>query len=79
MDKIKKRAKRFTSEKCAYFRANNNISEFGYTFQELLIINKVQFELSLAFKHSLNSVIKQAIGIIVIITRFIIYEARLLY
>jgi hypothetical protein len=41
LNKIKKRAKRLTSKKCIYFRANNSISEFGYTFQELLIINNI--------------------------------------
>ena len=79
LNKIKKRAKQLTGEKCAYFRANNSTSEFGYTFQELLVVNRIQFEPSPAFKHSLNSVIKRAIGIIAIIIRSIIYEARLLY
>ena len=32
LDKIKKRAKRSTSKKCAYFKADNSTSEFGYTF-----------------------------------------------
>jgi len=79
LNKIKKRAERSTGEKCAYFRADNGTSEFGYTFQELLVVNKIQFEPSPAFKHSLNSVIERAIGIIAIIARSIIYEARLLY
>jgi len=79
LDEIKKRAERLTSEKCAYFKANNSTSEFGYTFQESLVINSVQFEPSPAFKHSLNGIIEQAIGIIAIIARSIIYEARLLY
>ena len=67
LDKIKKCAKQSTGEKCAYFRANNSTSEFGYTFQESLIVNSIQFELSPAFKYLLNSVIEQAIGIIAII------------
>ena len=79
MDKIKKCAKQSTSEKCIYFKANNSTSKFGYIFQELLVVNRVQFELSLAFKHSLNGVIKQAIRIIAVIARSIIYKARLLY
>jgi hypothetical protein len=58
LDEIKKRAKRLTNKKCVYFKANNSISEFGYTFQESLIINSVQFELSLAYKHLLNRVIE---------------------
>ena len=45
----------------------------------MLVINKVQFKLSLAYKHSLNRIIKQAISIIAIIARSIIYKARLLY
>jgi hypothetical protein len=79
LDKIKKRAKRLTSKKCIYFKADNSTGEFGYTFQESLIINSVQFELSLAYKHSLNRVIERAIGIIAVIARSIIYEAKLLY
>jgi hypothetical protein len=79
LNKIKKRAKRLTSKKCIYFKANNSTGEFGYTFQESLIINNVQFELSLAYKHSLNKVIERAISIIAIIARLIIYEAKLLY
>jgi len=79
LDKIKKRANRSTGKKCAYFRANNSTSEFGYTFQESLVINSVQFEPSPAFKHLLNSIIERAIGIIAIIAQLIIYEARLLY
>ena len=79
LDKIRKRAEQLTGEKCAYFRANNSISEFGYIFQESLIVDKIQFEPSPAFKHLLNGIIEQAIGIIAIIARFIIYEARLLY
>jgi len=79
LDEIRKRAERSTGEKCAYFRANNSTSEFGYIFQESLVINRIQFEPSPAFKHSLNGVIKRAIGIIAIIARFIIYEARLPY
>jgi hypothetical protein len=79
LDKIKKRAKRLTSEKCIYFRANNSTGEFGYTFQESLIINSVQFELSLAYKHSLNGVIERAISIIAVIARSIMYKAKLLY
>ena len=79
LNEIRKRAKRSTGEKCAYFRANNSTSEFGYIFQESLVINRIQFEPSPAFKHLFNSVIERAIGIIAIITRFIIYEARLLY
>jgi hypothetical protein len=79
LDKIRKRAKRLTSKKCIYFRVDNSTSEFGYTFQELLIINSIQFELSLAYKYSLNRVIERAIGIIAVIVRLIIYEAKLLY
>jgi hypothetical protein len=79
LDKIKKRAKRLTSKKCIYFKADNSTGEFGYTFQELLVINSVQFELSPAFKHLLNSVIERAIGIIAIIAQLIIYEAKLPY
>jgi hypothetical protein len=79
LDKIKKRAKRLTSKKCIYFKANNSTSEFGYTFQELLIINSIQFEPSLAYKHSLNKVIERAIKIIAVIVRSIIYKAKLLY
>jgi hypothetical protein len=79
LDKIRKRAKRLTSKKCIYFRANNSTGEFGYTFQESLIINSVQFKLSLAYKHSLNRVIERAIRIIAVIVRLIIYEAKLLY
>jgi hypothetical protein len=79
LDKIKKRAKRLISKKCIYFKADNSISEFGYTFQESLIINSIQFEPSLIYKHSLNRVIEQAIGIIVVIIRSIIYKAKLLY
>jgi hypothetical protein len=41
LDKIRKRAKRLTSEKCIYFRVDNSIGEFGYTFQESLIINSI--------------------------------------
>jgi hypothetical protein len=69
LNEIRKRAK----------RANNGISEFGYTFQELLIINSIQFKPSLIYKHSLNRVIKQVIRIIVVIIRLIIYKAKLLY
>ena len=79
LNKIRKRAKRLTSKKCIYFRANNSTSEFGYTFQELLVVNSIQFELSPAFKHLLNGVIERAIGIIAIIARLIIYKARLLF
>jgi hypothetical protein len=79
LNKIRKRAKRLTSKKCIYFKANNSTSEFGYTFQESLIINSVQFEPSLIYKHSLNRVIERAIGIIAIIIRSIIYKAKLLY
>ena len=79
LNEIRKRAKQLTGEKCAYFRANNSTSEFGYTFQELLVVNRIQFEPSPAFKHLLNSIIKRAIRIIAIIARSIIYEARLLY
>ena len=79
LDEIRKRAERSTGEKCAYFRADNGTSEFGYTFQESLVVDSVQFELSPAFKHLLNSIIEQAIGIIAIIARLIIYKARLLY
>jgi hypothetical protein len=79
LDKIKKRAKRLTSKKYIYFKANNSTGEFGYTFQELLIINSVQFKLSLAYKYLLNGVIERAIGIIAVIVRLIIYEAKLLY
>ena len=79
LDEIRKRAEQSTGEKCAYFRANNSISEFGYTFQESLVVNSIQFEPSPAFKYSLNSVIERAIGIIAIIARSIMYKARLLY
>jgi hypothetical protein len=79
LNKIKKRAKRLTSKKCIYFKANNSTGEFGYTFQESLIINNIQFEPSLTYKHSLNRVIEQAISIIVVIARLIIYKAKLLY
>ena len=79
LNKIKKRAKRLTSEKCIYFKADNSTSKFGYTFQESLIINSIQFELSLAYKYSLNRVIERAIRIIVVIVRLIIYKAKLLY
>ena len=79
LNEIRKRAEQLTGEKCAYFRANNSTSEFGYTFQESLVINSVQFEPSPAFKHLLNSVIKRAIGIIAIIAQLIVYKARLLY
>jgi hypothetical protein len=79
LNKIKKRAKRLTSKKCIYFKANNSTGEFGYTFQESLIINSIQFEPSLTYKHSLNRVIEQAIGIIIVIARLIIYKAKLLY
>jgi len=79
LNKIKKRAKQLTGEKCIYFKANNSISEFGYTFQELLVINNIQFEFSLAYKYLLNRVIKQAIRIIAVIARLIIYKAKLLY
>jgi len=41
LDEIRKRAERLTGEKCAYFRANNSTSEFGYTFQESLVVNGV--------------------------------------
>jgi hypothetical protein len=79
LDKIGKRAKRLTSKKCIYFKANNSTGKFGYTFQESLIVNSVQFEPSPAFKYLLNGVIERAIGIIAIIAQSIIYEARLLY
>ena len=79
LDEIRKRAERLTGEKCAYFRADNGTGEFGYTFQESLVIDSIQFELSPAFKYLLNGVIKRAIGIIAIIAQLIIYEARLLY
>jgi hypothetical protein len=79
LDEIRKRAKRLTGEKCIYFRANNGTGEFGYTFQESLIINSIQFEPSLAYKYSLNGVIERAIGIIAVIARSIMYEAKLLY
>jgi hypothetical protein len=79
LNKIRKRAKRLTGKKCAYFKANNSTGKFGYTFQESLIINSIQFELSLAYKHSLNRVIERAIGIIIVIARLIIYKAKLLY
>jgi hypothetical protein len=79
LNEIKKRAKRSTSKKCVYFKANNSTGEFGYTFQESLIINSVQFEPSLAYKHSLNRVIKRAIRIIAVIVRLIMYKAKLLY
>jgi hypothetical protein len=79
LNKIKKRAKRLTSKKCIYFKANNSTGEFGYTFQESLIINSIQFEPSLIYKYSLNRVIERAIGIIVVIARLIIYKAKLLY
>jgi hypothetical protein len=79
LDEIRKRAKRSTSEKCIYFKADNSTGEFGYTFQESLIINGVQFEPSLAYKHSLNRVIERAISIIAVIIRSIIYKAKLLY
>jgi len=79
LDEIRKRAERSTGEKCAYFRADNSTGEFGYTFQESLVIDSIQFELSPAFKYLLNGVIKRAIGIIAIIAQLIIYEARLLY
>ena len=79
LNEIKKRAKRLTNKKCIYFKADNSTGEFGYTFQESLIINGIQFEPSLAYKHSLNRVIERAIGIIAVIIRLIIYEAKLLY
>jgi hypothetical protein len=79
LNKIKKRAKRLTSKKCIYFKANNSTGEFGYTFQESLIINSIQFEPSPAYKHLLNRVIERAISIIAVIARSIIYEAKLLY
>jgi hypothetical protein len=79
LDKIKKWAKQLTGKKCIYFKANNSTSEFGYTFQESLIINSVKFEPSLAYKHLLNRVIKRAIRIITIIARLIIYKAKLPY
>jgi hypothetical protein len=79
LDEIRKRAKRSTSKKCIYFKADNSTGEFGYTFQESLIIDGVQFEPSLAYKHSLNGVIERAIGIIAVIARLIMYEAKLPY
>jgi hypothetical protein len=79
LNEIRKRAKRLTSKKCVYFKANNSTGKFGYTFQESLIINSVQFELSLAYKHLLNRVIERAIRIIAVIIRLIIYKAKLLY
>ena len=79
LNKIRKRAKRLTSKKCIYFKADNSTGKFGYTFQESLIINSIQFEPSLAYKYSLNRVIERAIGIIAIIVRLIIYKAKLLY
>jgi hypothetical protein len=41
LDKIKKQAKRLTGKKCIYFRVDNGTGEFGYTFQESLIIDSV--------------------------------------
>jgi len=41
LDEIRKRAEQLTGEKCAYFRANNSTSEFGYTFQELLVVDSI--------------------------------------
>jgi hypothetical protein len=79
LNKIRKRAKRLTSKKCIYFKVDNSTGEFGYTFQESLIINSIQFEPSLAYKYSLNKVIEQAISIIIVIARLIIYKAKLLY
>jgi hypothetical protein len=79
LDEIRKRAKRSTGKKCIYFKANNGTGKFGYTFQESLIIDSVQFELSPAYKHSLNRVIERAIGIIAVIARSIMYEAKLPY
>jgi hypothetical protein len=38
---IQAKAKRSTSEKCRYFRADNSTREFRYTFQESLTINGV--------------------------------------
>jgi hypothetical protein len=79
LNKIKKQAKRLTSKKYIYFKVNNSTSKFVYTFQESLIINSIQFKPSLIYKHSLNKVIEQAIRIITIIIKLIIYEAKLLY
>ena len=76
---IRSRAERSTGEKCIYFRADNGTGEFGYTFQESLIIDGVQFEPSPAYKHSLNGVIERAIGIIAVTARSIMYEAGLPY
>ncbi len=73
---IRANAERSTGEKCRYFRADNGTGEFGYTFQESLTIDGVQFEPSPAFEHSLNGVIERAIGIITITARSIMYEAK---
>ena len=73
---IRAKAERSTGEKCRYFRADNGTGEFGYTFQESLTIDGVQFEPSLAFEHSLNGVIERAIGIIVATARSIMYEVK---
>jgi hypothetical protein len=79
LNEIRKQAKRLTGKKCIYFKVNNSTGEFGYTFQESLIIDSIQFKLSFAYKHLLNRVIKRAIRIIIVIARLIIYEAKLLY
>jgi hypothetical protein len=39
----------------------------------------MQFKPSLIYKYLLNRVIKRAIGIIIVITKSIIYKAKLLY
>jgi len=76
---IRKLVERETKEKCAYVRADNGSREFRATFQDSLAEDRVQFEPSPAFKHSLNRVIKQAIRIITEIARTIIYQAKMPY
>ena len=79
LQEIRAKAKKATNKKCVYFRADNGTGEFGNIFQESLTLDRVQFELSPVYKHSINSVIKGAIRIISIIARSILYKSRLPY
>jgi hypothetical protein len=65
-----------TNQQVVFVRSDNGPSEFGIEFQTYLIGKAIHFELSPAYKHSLNGVIERLMGTINKIARSMMYHAR---
>jgi uroporphyrinogen-III synthase len=68
-----KQIERESNAHIVFVRSDNDRGEFGAMFQKALLQEGVQFEPSPPYKHSLDSVIKRAIGKINAIIRSLLY------